>query len=285
MSLEIDAHHHFWQRSQPFDYRWLDSPALAPIRRDFLPTDLAERLTLTPIRGTILVQTQHDPRENAWALGLADRHPFIAGVVGWVDLASERCEEQLLAFRSHPKAVGIRHVTQDEPDDDFIVRPDVLRGLGVLQKHGVPFDLLFYIKHLRHAATLARALPTLPMVIDHMAKPRIKEGRLDDWLPHLREAARYPNVFCKLSGMATEADWQHWTARDFVPYVRAALEAFGAGRCMYGSDWPVCELACSHKATYDALDEALGPISDSERRAIFGGTAARFYGVKEAENG
>ena len=281
MTLEIDAHHHFWQLSQPFDYRWLDAPALAAIRRDFLPADLAERLALTPIRKTILVQTQHDLRENDWALGLAERYSFIAGVVGWVDLASEQCEDQLLEFRSHPKAVGVRHITQDEPDDDFIVRPDVLRGLGVLQKHGVPFDLLFYVKHLRHAATLARALPTLPMVIDHLAKPCIKEGRLDDWLPHLREAAKYPNVFCKLSGMATEADWRNWTALDFVPYVRAALEVFGAERCMYGSDWPVCELACSHEATYDALVEALGPISDSEHDMIFGGTAARFYGVGE----
>ena len=280
MTIEIDAHHHLWQLSQPFDYRWLDAPVMAPIRRDFLPDDLRECLALTPIRRTILVQTQHDLRENDWALGLADRHDFIAGVVGWVDLASEQCEELLLEFRAHPKAVGVRHVTQDEPDDDFIVRPDVLRGLGVLQKHGVPFDLLFYVKHLRHAATLARALPTLPMVVDHLAKPRIKERRLDDWLPDLREAAKYPNVFCKLSGMATEAGWLSWKAQDFVPYVRAAVEAFGADRCMYGSDWPVCELACSHRATYDALDEALGPISAAERAAIFGGTAARFYGVK-----
>ena len=285
MTLEIDAHHHFWQLSQPFDYRWLDAPELAPIRRDFLPADLAERLPLTPIRRTILVQTQHDLRENRWALSLADRHEFIAGVVGWVDLASEQCEEQLLEFRSHPKAVGIRHVTQDEPDDDFIVRPDVLRGLRVLEKHGVPFDLLFYVKHLRHAASLARALPSLPMVVDHLAKPKIKASRLDDWLPDLREAAKYPNVFCKLSGMATEANWRHWKPSDFMPYVRAAVDAFGAERCMYGSDWPVCELACSHKQTYDSLVEALGPINASEHAAIFGGTAARFYGLKESENG
>ena len=157
MPLEIDAHHHFWQLSQPFDYRWLDAPALAQIRRDFLPVDLAERIALTPIRQTILVQTQHDLRENRWALDLADRNPFIAGVVGWVDLASEGVRGAVARLRAHPKAVGVRHVTQDEPDDDFIVRPDVLRGLRVLEKHGVPFDLLFYVKHLRHAATLARA--------------------------------------------------------------------------------------------------------------------------------
>ena len=194
MPLEIDAHHHFWQLSQPFDYRWLDAPALAPIRRDFLPADLAERLRAD-------ADPPDDPRPDAarfareplGARSLADRHEFIAGVVGWVDLASEQCEEQLLEFRAHPKAVGVRHVTQDEPDDDFIIRPDVLRGLRVLEKHGVPFDLLFYVKHLRHAATLARALPALPMVIDHLAKPRIKKRqRLHDWLPDLREAAKYP---------------------------------------------------------------------------------------------
>ena len=276
----IDAHQHFWQLSQPFNYRWLDAPALAPIKRDFLPEHLESLIQKTPIRRTIFVQTQHNIVENRWGLGLADRHPFIAGVVGWVDLASTACEEQLLEFTVHPKFVGVRHVTQDEPDDDFIVRPEILRGLKVLEKHGVPFDLLFYVKHLRHVPTLASQLPTLPMVIDHLAKPRIKDRRTDDWLPHLQTAATFPNVYCKLSGMITEADWRHWTPADLKPYVQTALEAFGPERCMFGSDWPVCELAGTYQQVYDALLEALGPISAEEHRQIFGGTAARFYGLE-----
>jgi L-fuconolactonase len=277
MTLTIDAHQHFWQLSQPFDYRWLDAPTHAPIRRDYLPEHLEPLIRQVGVDRTVFVQTQHNLDENRWVLGLAERHPFIAGVVGWIDLASPDCERQLLEFKAHPKFVGVRHVTQDEPDDDFIVRPDVLRGLKVLQKHGVPFDLLFYVKHLRHAATLAKQLPDLPMVIDHLAKPRIREQVLDDWMPYFRAAAAFPNVFCKLSGMVTEADWSRWTAADLRPYVQMALASFGPDRLMFGSDWPVCELAASYAQVYNALLEALGPLSESERAAIFGGTAIRFY--------
>jgi L-fuconolactonase len=277
--MTIDAHQHFWQLGSPFDYSWLDAPALAPIRCDYLPEDLEPAIRAAGVDRTIFVQTQHNVEENRWALGLADRHEFIAGVVGWVDLAGEGCERQLLEFKGHPKFVGARHVTQDEPDDDFIVREDVLRGLRVLERHGVPFDLLFYVKHLRHAPTLARALPALPMVIDHLAKPRIKARRTDDWLPHFRAAAACPNVHCKLSGLITEADWGRWTVEDLKPYARAALELFGPDRLMFGSDWPVCELAGSYGRVYEAAVEAIGPLSAAEREKIFGGTAARFYGL------
>jgi L-fuconolactonase len=275
--IEIDAHQHFWQLSQPFRYEWLDAPALAPIKRDFLPEHLETLIQPTPIRRTIFVQTQHDVAENRWALGLAEQFPLIAGVVGWVDLASPACEAQLLEFKAHPRFVGVRHVTQDEPDDDFIVSESVLRGLRVLERHGVPFDLLFYVKHLRHVPTLVRQLPGLPMVIDHLAKPRIKDRETADWLPHFRAAAAFPNVYCKLSGMITEANWRHWQADDLKPYVQAALEWFGPARCMFGSDWPVCELAGTYTQVYHALLEALGPIQSDDHQQIFGGTATRFY--------
>ena len=280
-SLTVDAHHHLWQLSRPFNYGWLDAPAHAPIRRDFLPGDLEPLLRAAGIDRTVVVQTQHDTRENHWALALAERHPFIGGVVGWVDLASPDCERQLLEVKHHPRFVGVRHVTQDEPDDDFIVRDDVLRGLRVLEAHGVPFDLLFHVRHLRHAATLAGRLPDLPMVIDHLAKPHIKEHRTDDWLADFRAAAHHETIFCKLSGMVTEADWGNWTADDLKPYVQVALDAFGPDRLMFGSDWPVCELAGSYAEVHGALNDALGPISESERASIFGGTAARFYGLKD----
>ncbi len=279
MTETIDAHHHFWQLDLPFNYSWLDAPELATIRRDYLPWDLEPLIRASGVDRTVFVQTQHKLEENRWVLGLAERHDFLAGVVGWVDLASDDCEQQVLEFKDHPKFVGVRHVTQDEPDDDFIVGEEVLRGLRVLEKHGVPFDLLFYVKHLRHVPTLAQALPTLPMVIDHLAKPGIKEHRLDDWLSHFREAAAYPNIGCKLSGLITEADWRRWTAEDLKPYVQAALELFGPDRLMFGSDWPVCELAGTYEQVRQALVDALGPLSETERGAIFGGTASRFYNL------
>ena len=215
---------------------------------------------------TVFVQTQHNVAETQWALQLADQYPFIAGVVGWVDLESDRCEEQLAELKKHPKFVGVRHVTHDEVDDDFIVRPDVVRGLRLLEKHAVPFDLLFYTRHLRHVPTLARQLPKLSMVLDHLAKPRIKDRLLDDWIEPFKTAARFPNVYCKLSGMVTEADWRDWQPADLKPYVEAALEAFGPQRCMFGSDWPVCELAATYQQVHDALLGMLGALSDHERR-------------------
>ena len=276
----IDAHQHFWDRRiAKFDHSWQESPGLERICRTFLPDDLKPLIDEVGVEKTIFVQTQHDVAENRWVLDATAQSGFVAGVVGWIDLASDQCEAQLEEFKDDPRFVGVRHVTQDEPDDDFIVRPDVLRGLRVLEKHGVPFDLLFYTKHLHHADRLGRELPDLPMVIDHLSKPKIKDGLVAGWQDDLRVAAQHPNIYCKLSGMITEADWQDWQPSDLKPYVETALEYFGADRCMFGSDWPVCELAGSYRQVFDALVEVLGPISDSERNAIFSGTATKFYGL------
>jgi L-fuconolactonase len=275
--LTIDSHQHFWQLGR-FNYDWLNAPDKAPLRRDFLPADLKPLIDRAGVDRTIVVQTQHNIEENRWALQLAKENPFIAGVVGWVDLASPMCADQLQEFKHHPKFVGIRHITQDEPDENFIVRDDVLGGLKVLELERVPFDLLFYVQHLRHAATLAKQFPELPMVIDHLAKPHIKQGRTDDWREHFVAAAKYPNVFCKLSGMVTEADWKHWTPAQLKPYVHTALECFGPERLMYGSDWPVCTLAGSYDRVIGALRELLATLSPTEQALIFGGTAAKFYG-------
>jgi L-fuconolactonase len=274
----IDAHHHFWERGR-FKDGWLDQEKHRPISGSFLPNDLEPLLRKSAVQKSVFVQTQHDLEENRWVLRLADRYDWIAGVVGWIDLANPRCEEQLLEFRKHPKFVGVRHITQDEPDDDFIVRPPVLAGLKVLEKHSVPFDLLFFVRHLRHASTLARAFPGLPLVIDHLAKPRIKDRSMDVWKDDLLAAARHPNVYCKLSGMVTEADWRTWKPADLKPYVEIALEAFGPERLMFGTDWPVCLLAASYEQVVSALREVLGPLSAGDRDRIFGGTAARFYSL------
>ena len=274
----IDAHQHYWELNR-FDYSWLDDSLLSAIRKDFLPEDLKSHLAETGVDKTIFVQTQHNLEENRWVLQLIEQYDFIIGMVGWVDLASEACEDQLAEFKDDPKFVGIRHITQDEPDDDFIVRPEVLRGLRVLEKHRIPFDLLFFVKHLHHAATLGRELPELPMVIDHLAKPQIKDQKRDDWEANFREAAQCDNLFCKLSGMVTEADWQHWKPADLKPYVEIALEAFGPERCMFGSDWPVCELAGTYQQVFDALKECVNSLSESEQEQIFCKTAQKFYGV------
>ena len=277
--MKIDAHQHFWKLDLPFDYAWLHEPQHQPICRDFLPEDLLPRLQKSGIDRTLFVQTQHDLQENRWALSLARQHEFIAGVVGWVDLTSDRCEGQLMEFRDDPLFVGVRHITQGEPDDDFILRDDVIRGLKVLQKHQVPFDLLFYVQHLKHASTLAGQLPDLKLVIDHLSKPKIKDRQIDDWRTDLQRAARFPNVFCKLSGMVTEASWTDWSLADLQPYVETALEAFGPERCMFGSDWPVCELAADYEQVFSALETLVAGLSDAEQEQIFSGTASRFYGL------
>ncbi|MEY3176246.1 MAG: hypothetical protein RLZZ436_4160 [Planctomycetota bacterium] len=273
----IDAHHHFWCLDLPFDYGWLRCERHARICRDYLPEDLQPHLREAGVDRTVFVQTQHNPEETRWALRLAESHKFIAGVVGWVDLAASDCEQQLEEFLGNPLFSGVRHIVQDEPDEDFIVRPEVLRGLGVLARRGVPYDLLFYHQHLRHAATVARLFPELPLVIDHLSKPRIREGVMEPWRSQLRAAAAYPNVYCKLSGMVTEADWTGWTAEDLRPYVLTAVEVFGPERCMYGSDWPVCELAAGYERVCGVLRDLLCELSAAETARIFGGTAAEFY--------
>lgn len=275
----IDAHQHFWKLDMPFDHGWLYEPQHAPICRDYLPSDLAPLLKAAGVSKSVFVQTQHNLDENRWALKLADDNDFIVGVVGWIDLASEQCEDQLLEFLESPKFVGVRHITQGEQDDDFIVRPEIVRGLKVLQKHKVAFDLLFYTQHLKHAATLADMLPELPMVVDHLSKPKIKDGIVGGWRNDLKRAAAHPNVFCKLSGMVTEADWKNWKPSDLKPYVETALESFGPERCMFGSDWPVCELAAPYGTVLTALKEVLGPLSDDEYKRIFSQTAIDFYGL------
>jgi L-fuconolactonase len=275
----IDAHQHFWQLDLPFEYDWLKTDQHKAIGKTCLPADLKHHLDACGIDKSVFVQTQHNVEENRWALKLAEQNEFVAGVVGWVDLASPACEDQLAEFKDHPKFVGIRHIVQDEADDDFIIRADVLNGLKVLEKNGVPYDLLFYTKHLKHAVQLGRALPNLPMVIDHLSKPKIKQQITGGWEEDLKAAARYPNIYCKLSGMVTEADWQRWKPADLKPYVETALEAFGPERCMYGSDWPVCELAATYEQVYHSLVEIIGPVSDTEKSKIFGSTAENFYNL------
>ncbi len=274
-ALTIDAHVHFWRIAQ-YDSRWMKG-AFAPLKRDVLPEHLAPQLRGAGIERAVYVQAQHDAADNDWVLALTKANPWIAGVVGWVDLTALDVEQRVLALKRHPRFCGVRHITHDEPDDDWILRDDVARGLRVLEQHGVPFDLLFFVRHLHHAATIAKRFPALTLVLDHLAKPRIKDRGVDDWLPAFRAAAQCPNVVCKLSGMVTEADWRQWTADDLRVYVDHALEAFGPQRLMYGSDWPVCELAADYARVAATTRELIAHLSAAERSAILGGTAKRSY--------
>ena len=277
--ITIDAHHHLWRLGGTLDYGWLSSPGLGSIRRDYTPDDLQPLLQAAGIDRSILVQTLASLDETRWSLQQAADFPFIAGVVGWVDLQSVACADQLAEFRGNPRFVGVRHVVHDEPDVDFLVRPAVIRGLQVLQAASVPFDLLVRPEHLRHVPFLARACPDLPMVIDHLAKPAIKAGRTDGWIEPFRAASRCRNVVCKLSGMVTEADHHGWQVEDLRPFVATALDLFGPDRLMFGSDWPVCELAATYDQVQQAVRDLTQGLSRAETAAIFGGTATRFYAI------
>jgi len=275
--LTVDAHHHLWDRTrQDFQYSWLDSQPMLPISNSFLPSDLKPLMDAAGIGKSIVVQTQHDIKENDWALELASQNEFIAGVVGWVDLRSDRCEAQVEHYKAAEKFIGVRHVVQDEPDD-FIIGSEVLRGLAVLQEYKVPYDLLFYVRQLKHTVTVAKQLPELPLVLDHLGKPDIKGGGYATWLPLIQQAAACPNVYCKLSGLVTEANWTHWTVDDLRPYVLAAIECFGPSRCMFGSDWPVSLLAAKYSAVCHSIQTILCDLTEGEQAEVFGQTANRFY--------
>jgi L-fuconolactonase len=282
--MRLDAHQHYWD-TQAFDYGWARA-GLPALERAFLPGDLEPQLAAAGVDRTVVVQVLHTLDETAWLLDLARSTPSIAGVVGWVELQAppDETEATLAALRRDPRLVGIRHLVHEEPDDDWLARPAVIRGLGVLERHDVPYDLLLRPRHLRHVPTLSERLPGLRMVIDHIAKPLIREGRMEPWATGLRAAAANPNVWCKLSGMITEADHAAWSADDLAPYVEVALDAFGVERLMYGSDWPVCTLAGTYGQVVGALRTVLGSIDAGVEVRLFGGSAARFYGIDDEED-
>jgi len=245
---------------------------LARLRRDFLPRDLKPLLDECKLDGCIAVQARQTVEESRWLLKLADQHPIIKGAVGWVDLRTDNVEEDLSSLSKHPKFVGVRHVTQDEPDDRFHMRSDVVRGISKLKQFDLVYDLLIFPKQLPAAIELVQKLPEQRFVLDHIAKPPIAAGEIEPWQRLIRELAQAPNVLCKISGMVTEANWTAWESDDFEPYLDIVAEAFGPSRLMYGSDWPVCLLAGSYKQVYDLAFNKFG-----DDKGIFGENCARFY--------
>lgn len=276
--MRIDSHQHFWIYGHD-DYPWMDNEALLALRADHLPPDLLCHLNNAGLDGSVVVQVRQTLEENRWMLELADAHDHVRGVVGWVDLCADDVDAQLEPYASHPRFCGIRHIVQDEPDDDYMLAPDFQRGIGRLKAHGMTYDVLVFPKQLPAAIGLVQAFPEQPFVLDHIAKPLVKDAIIDPWAEQIRKLASYPNITCKVSGMITEADWVEWKAEDFDRYLDVVLEAFGAGRLMYGSDWPVCNLAGDYERVFSLAERFASKLSDAERANFWGGNAARFYGL------
>jgi L-fuconolactonase len=276
-AMHIDAHQHFWIYNAR-EYAWLDE-TMASLRRDFLPSEFEPLLQKGGFQGSVVVQVRQTLEETRWMLELAERHPFILGVVGWVDLRSARLRADLESFTNAPKLVGIRHIVQAEPDD-FLLQPDFLRGISLLEEFDLAYDLLIYSKHLPAAAEFVSRFPRQRFVLDHLAKPPIKSGAVDEWARGIRDLAAFPNLYAKVSGLVTEADWQAWKAEDFRPYLDVAFESFGPDRLMIGSDWPVCTVAAPYETTVNLVKDYLGKYSPEEREAVLRGNAAKFWRLK-----
>ncbi|MGW1030390.1 amidohydrolase family protein [Streptomyces sp. NPDC002577] len=277
----VDAHHHVWDLSVR-DQGWITGPDLAPLRRNFGVPELEAEARPLGVQATVLVQTITVAEETPEFLALAEQSPLIAGVVGWTDLTRPDAAEALAALRELPGGrylAGIRHQVQGEPDPEWLLRPGVRRGLAAVADAGLVYDLVVLPHQLPACVKAAADLPGLTFVLDHLGKPPIAAGELEPWASHVRALAALPNTVCKLSGMVTEADWRAWTAENLRPYADTVLDAFGPGRVMFGSDWPVCTLAAPYAEVARAAHALTGMLSAEERAEVFAGTATRVYGL------
>jgi len=278
MLERIDAHHHLWRYSKE-QYDWIGA-GMERITRDFSPSDLRVAAGSCGINGSVAVQACQSLVETDWLLAQAETHNFICGVVGWAPIAGAEFTSVLERLTAHKKLKGLRHVIEAEPDDQFILRDDFNRGIKALAPTGIVYDILIYEKHLPATIQFVDRHPNQIFVLDHIAKPRIKEHLLEPWRANIKELAKRDNVYCKLSGMVTEADWNHWTIADLKPYAETVLEAFGAHRLMFGSDWPVCLLACDYGKLFATAQHLASQLSANERDQIFGGVAGKVYSLQ-----
>ena len=280
--MKIDSHQHFWTYSA-VEYPWIGA-GMERLARDYLPADLEAVATPEGVAGSVAVQARQSLAESRWLLDLARRHPFIRGVVGWVDLRSDHVADNLATLVPHEAFVGVRHVVQDEPDPRFLLGEAFVRGLRQLHQFGLTYDLLLYPQQLPAAVELVGLLPEQPFVLDHLAKPRlkppIKTSDRDQWRRDIEALARHRNVCCKLSGLVTEAAWRQWQPADFRPFLDVALTVFGPERLMFGSDWPVCLLSGDYAEVAGIVEDFIATLAPDERNQIWGGTATRFYGLK-----
>jgi len=274
--MKIDAHHHFWHYNTR-DYGWI-SDEMAVLRRDFLPADLKPVLDGAGIDRVVSVQARQCVEETEWLLSLAEQNDFIAGVVGWLPIASPEFPALLERFAANPKLRALRHVVQDEPDDRFILGDDFNRGVDRILATGLVYDILIFERHLPYAIEFVRRhSPEQVFVLDHIAKPKIAAGELQPWADNLRKLAAFPNVFCKLSGLVTEADIRSWTPQQLRPYMETVIDAFGPDRVMFGSDWPVCTCATTYARWRGVVGDFIASLSEHEQAQIMGGTALKAY--------
>jgi L-fuconolactonase len=274
-AIRIDAHHHFWTYSRE-EYGWLDE-SMAVIRRDFLPEHLEPELRACGIDGVVSVQARQTVEETRWLLALASQRDFIRGVVGWVPLIASDISDILGSLMGQGRLKAVRHVLQAEPDDQYMLRDDFNRGIDSLSQLGLAYDILIFERHLPQAIQFVDRHPKQIFVLDHIAKPRIRDHVMSPWRENLRKLAERANVYCKISGMVTEADYNAWTKEDLAPYFDTVLQAFGPERLIFGSDWPVCLVATTYRGWFNLVFEQIASLSDAERDAILGGTAIRAY--------
>ncbi|GAA3610491.1 amidohydrolase family protein [Flavivirga amylovorans] len=274
----IDSHQHFWNY-EPLKHEWIDD-SMSAIRKDFLPDDLKKVYAENDIDGCVAVQADQTLAETDFLLDLASKNDFIKGVVGWIDLRSDNLETDLEAYKEHERLKGFRHVVQGEADSNFLLRPNFLRGISILEKHNYVYDILVFPHQLGAVLEFVKQFPNQKFVIDHIAKPYIKDGFYDGWAILMREIGTYDNVYCKLSGMITEADFNTWTPTQIHPYMNLVLKAFGTKRTLFGSDWPVCLVAGNYKKVKELVTEFIAKMSSTEQAAIMGGNAIKFYNLK-----
>ncbi|QZT36667.1 amidohydrolase family protein [Halosquirtibacter xylanolyticus] len=273
----IDSHQHFWKYDTQ-KHAWI-SDEMSILKKDYFPADLKPCLEAIEFDGCVAVQADQSEDETKFLIALSETDRFVRGVVGWVDFRAEDIEERLAYYKNYPVVKGFRHVVQDEPDDAFLLGDDFMRGIALLEKYGYTYDILILEKHLKVAEKFITAFPNQPFVIDHIAKPNIKEKSIDTWKADMQAIAKHKNVYCKLSGMVTEADWSNWNDDDLIPYIDATIETFGADRVMIGSDWPVCTLGGSYQRVMGVVMDRINLLSETDQEAILGGNAIKFYNL------
>lgn len=276
--LKIDSHQHFWKYNAVRD-SWITAD-MAVLRNDFLPQDLQPVLQQHQFDGCVVVQSDQTPEENLFQLGNAREHAFIKGVVGWVDLQAADISSQLEELSTYKQLKGFRHILQGEADPALMLKPAFVNGISKLHHFGFTYDILIFPQQLKYAEELVSKFPDQPFVLDHIAKPAIKAGKMEDWEPEIRQLGKYENVSCKVSGMVTEADWKQWKPDDFNPYLDVVFETFGPKRVMYGSDWPVCLLAADYAQVLNLLENYTAQLSKNEQELFWGGNATHFYKLK-----
>lgn len=276
--MKIDAHQHFW-KYESTRHDWI-TPQMKAIRHDFLPKDLLNILKINEIDGTVLVQVDQTEAETNYLIELANEYSFIKGIVGWVDIQAENIEERLEYYSNFQKLKGFRHIVQSEADPNFLLKSSFLNGIDKLEKYNFTYDILIHENQLPNTIHFVKQFPNQKFIIDHLAKPKIATGRLKPWSQNIIELAQSDNVYCKLSGMVTENDWNLWNEIDFKPYLDVVFEAFGTNRLVFGSDWPVSMLAASYGQVMEIIENYLKPFSDDEKAKIWGRNAIDFYSLK-----